>query len=96
MDWVATAEDVRASLPDHVQAQLAAVRAELVTVPDPYFRGIETLPDLPEGCWIVPVRSTAPKGAHLCHFDSGRGWMRYVFIPRSADPQIIVEELFWQ
>lgn len=66
------------------------------TVKDPYFRGIDNLPDLPEGCWVEPAHSTVPDGPHIAYFDHGRGWLRYVFIRRTTDPQIIVEEVFWQ
>ncbi|MER5775462.1 hypothetical protein ABT144_14415 [Streptomyces sp. NPDC002039] len=44
-----------------------------------------------EKAGIEPVRSTQPRGAHLLYFDNGRGWLRYVFTPRTADPQIVIE-----
>ncbi|MFD4262680.1 hypothetical protein ACFWR9_34955 [Streptomyces sp. NPDC058534] len=96
MDWVRSARADRDAYPEHVRDLIDAIRAELVTVKDPYFRGIDNLPDLPEGCWVEPGRSTVPDGANVCYFDRGRGWLRYVFVRRSADPQITVEEVFWQ
>ncbi|MFD4144432.1 hypothetical protein [Streptomyces sp. NPDC058572] len=96
MDWVRSARADRDALPPAVRALVDEVRAELVTVEDPYFRGIDNRPDLPEGCWAEPGRSTVPDGPHIAYFDHGRGWLRYVFVRRAADPQIIVEEIFWQ
>lgn len=46
--------------------------------------------------YVEPVRSTDPKGPHVLHFDNHRGWLICTFIPRTEDPQIIVEEIFWQ
>ncbi|MEU3404519.1 hypothetical protein ABZ766_11300 [Streptomyces sp. NPDC006670] len=96
MDWVDTARTARDSLPQQVRDLIDAVRAELVTVKDPYFRGVDNLPDLPMGCRIAPLLSTVPNGLHVCHFDHGRGWLHYTFVRRTADPQIIIEEVFWQ
>ncbi|MGW7065087.1 hypothetical protein ACWGHM_42295 [Streptomyces sp. NPDC054904] len=96
MDWVQAAGAARDSLPPHVRDQIDAVRAELVTVKDPYFRGVDNLPDLPASCRIAPLLSTVPNGLHVCYFDHGRGWMHYLFVRRTTDPQIIVEEVFWQ
>lgn len=45
---------------------------------------------------VEPVQSTRPGGLHTIHFDWGRGWLRYHFVPRTADPQIVVDECFWQ
>ncbi|MFC0843368.1 hypothetical protein ACFH04_06395 [Streptomyces noboritoensis] len=44
---------------------------------------------------IEPARSTQPRGPHILYFDRGRGWLRYVFIHRTAEPQIVIERLFW-
>ncbi|WP_371678053.1 hypothetical protein [Streptomyces sp. NBC_01276] len=41
-------------------------------------------------------RSTVPRGPHIAYFDSNRGWIRFTFLPRVAEPQIVVEEIFWQ
>jgi len=46
--------------------------------------------------YVEPVRSTDPKGPHVLFFDNHRGWLVYTFIGRTEDPQIIVEEIFWQ
>ncbi|MGW1768836.1 hypothetical protein ACWCQL_32940 [Streptomyces sp. NPDC002073] len=45
---------------------------------------------------IEPARSTAPRGAHILYFDRGHGWLRYTFVHRTTDPQIAIEQLFWQ
>ncbi|WP_234443143.1 hypothetical protein [Streptomyces cellulosae] len=71
-------------------------RAELVTAKDPYFRGIDADAGLPEGMRLEPGRSTDPKGRHFCVFDNGNGWLKYSFVRRTEDPQIVVEEVFWQ
>lgn len=96
MDWTLKAQAARDALPENVRKTVDAVRAELVTARDPYFRGIETDVDLPAGMKVRPVESSAPKGARIFLFDSGHGWMIYSFIRRTEDPQIIAEELFWQ
>lgn len=44
----------------------------------------------------MPGRSTDPKGRHVCLFDNGNGWLKYSFVRRTEDPQIVVEEVFWQ
>lgn len=45
---------------------------------------------------VVPGRSTDPKGRHICLFDNGNGWLKYSFVRRTEDPQIVVEEVFWR
>ncbi|MGW2813388.1 hypothetical protein [Streptomyces sp. NPDC001415] len=45
-DWTKSAEDNRAGLPEEARALADTARAELVTAPDPYFRGIDTDRDL--------------------------------------------------
>ncbi|MFE0421271.1 hypothetical protein [Streptomyces sp. NPDC058953] len=40
--------------------------------------------------------SSRPRGAHVLYFDRGRGWLRFTFVGRVEDPQIVVEEIFWQ
>ncbi|MDT9698732.1 hypothetical protein [Streptomyces sp. P17] len=72
-----------------------AARAELVTAKDPYVRGIATADGLPDGMWVMPIRSSEPKGARGLFFDLGNGWLKYTFVPRVEDPQIIVEQVFW-
>ncbi|NEY33523.1 hypothetical protein GTU99_15195 [Streptomyces sp. PRKS01-65] len=95
-DWRLDAVANRDALPERVREMVDEARAELVTAKDPYFRGIETDADLPGGMWVEPARSSRPKGAHLLYFDDGAGWLTYTFVPRAEDPQVIVEQLFWQ
>ncbi|MFG2955935.1 hypothetical protein ACGF5O_19705 [Streptomyces sp. NPDC048291] len=83
------------ALPGHVREIVRAARAELVTAKDPYFRGTETDACLPNGMTVTPVRSSDPKGPRVLFFDYENGWLKYTFVPRLEDPQIIVEELFW-
>lgn len=45
---------------------------------------------------VRPVESSKPTGARILLFDGGHGWMTYTFIRRAEDPQIVVEEVFWQ
>ncbi|MEU4358791.1 hypothetical protein [Streptomyces virginiae] len=45
---------------------------------------------------IEPARSTDPRGAHILYFDRGHGWLRYTFVHRTAEPQIVIERIFWQ
>ena len=72
MDWVRSARADRDALPEAVRNLVDEIRAELVTVKDPYFRGIDNRPDLPAGCWVEPSRSTVPEGAHIACFDPPR------------------------
>ncbi|MEU6735392.1 hypothetical protein [Streptomyces physcomitrii] len=96
MDWTLKAQAARDVLPEQARKIVDAVRAELVTADDPYFRGIETDTGLPTGMRVEPVRSSDPKGARVFLFDGGHGWLIYTFVRRTEDPQIIVEEIFWQ
>jgi hypothetical protein len=95
-DWTKEAESNRDALPTHPRTLVDAVRAELVTAKDPYFRGIDSDRDLPTGMNVEPVQSTRPGGEHVLYFDHGRGWLRYHFTPRMADPQIVIDECYWQ
>ncbi|OIK05591.1 hypothetical protein [Streptomyces monashensis] len=95
MDWRLDARAALEALPAHARDMVYAARAELVTAKDPYFRGIMTDDYLPDGMWVLPVRSTEPKGAHVFFFDDGYGWLKYTFVRRTEDPQITVEQLFW-
>jgi len=95
-DWRTDALATFEALPDHAREIVLAARAELVTAKDPYFRGINADAGLPEGMSVMPGRSTEPKGRHLCFFDRGNGWLKYTFVRRTEDPQIMVEEVFWQ
>jgi hypothetical protein len=96
MDWALKAQATRDSLPEQVRKMIDAARAELVTAKDPYFRGVETDADLPAGMTVRPLRSTDPKGRRIFFFDHGHGWLIYDFVPRVDDPQIVVDEVFWQ
>lgn len=96
MDWTLKAQAARDALPEHVRQMIDAARAELVTADDPYFRGIDADADLPEDMLVEPARSSHPKGPRILHFDNGHGWLTYTFVRRTEDPQIVVEEIFWQ
>ena len=67
IDWVRSAQADRDTLPWTARDLVSAVRPELVTV-GPYFRGIDNIPDLPDGCWIEASRSTGPGCAHVSTF----------------------------
>ncbi|MER7960031.1 hypothetical protein [Streptomyces sp. NPDC096030] len=95
-DWTEEAAGSRAVLPEEARVFVDAARAELVTAQDPYFRGIDADRDLPAGMSAEPVQSTRPSGEHVLYFDYGRGWLRYHFTPRTTDPQIVIDECFWQ
>ncbi|MFF7982399.1 hypothetical protein ACFZDK_25260 [Streptomyces sp. NPDC007901] len=95
MDWRLDALAAYEALPGHVREIIRAARAELITVKDPYVRGIETDVCLPDGMQVMPVRSSDPKGARVLFFDDDNGWRKYTFVPRIEDPQIIVEQLVW-
>ncbi|MET9850130.1 hypothetical protein [Streptomyces ossamyceticus] len=96
MDWRLDALAALEELPVRVREMVYSTRAELVAAKDPYFRGIETDTDLPDGMWVEPVRSSQPRGPRVCYFDGGSGWLTYTFVPRVEDPQITVEQVFWQ
>ncbi|MDX3363428.1 hypothetical protein OG789_12480 [Streptomyces jietaisiensis] len=96
MDWTLKAQAARDALPEHIRKVIDAARAELVTARDPYFRGIDTDAELPQDFSVEPARSSDPKGPRILYLDNGHGWMRYTFVQRVEDPQIIVEEVFWQ
>ncbi|WP_234334414.1 hypothetical protein [Streptomyces sp. NRRL B-1347] len=88
MDWTLKAQAARDALPEHVRKLVDAARAELVTAKDPYFRGVEADAGLPDTIRV--------EGPRVLYFDNYRGWLRYVFMHRVDDPQIVVEEIFWQ
>ncbi|HEY9439783.1 MAG TPA: hypothetical protein VIS29_14280 [Streptomyces sp.] len=48
------------------------------------------------GISVEPVQSTRPGGEHVIYFGHGRGWLRYHFSRRTTDPQIVIDECFWQ
>ncbi|MEV5011021.1 MULTISPECIES: hypothetical protein [unclassified Streptomyces] len=95
-DWTKNAEDNRNALPEEARVLVNEARAELVTSADPYFRSIDSDRDLPGGMSVEPVQSTRPGGEHVIYFDHGRGWLRYHFTRRTTDPQIVIDECFWQ
>jgi hypothetical protein len=74
---------------------VTAARAELITVEDPYFRGIDADAGLPHWITVRPLASINPGGPHIADLVGGRGWLIYTFIRRHAEPQIIVTEAFW-
>ncbi|UUU32893.1 hypothetical protein JIX56_25130 [Streptomyces sp. CA-210063] len=45
---------------------------------------------------VRPLRSNDPKGRRIFFFDDCNGWLIYDFVPRTEDPQIVVDEVFWQ
>ncbi|MFG2298880.1 hypothetical protein [Streptomyces sp. NPDC048603] len=85
VDYTQDAEKYRLSLADGPREALREAVFELLTARHPY-----------RGDHVEPARSTAPRGPHISYFDSNRGWLRFVFLPRVAEPQIVVEEIFWQ
>ncbi|MFJ7205892.1 hypothetical protein ACIQWR_20440 [Streptomyces sp. NPDC098789] len=91
-DWTKLAAEYREALPAGVRELIVDAVTELKTSRHPYRDDhLDTTK-----VSIEPVRSTDPRGAHVLYFDRGHGWLRYTFVHRSADPQIVVEQLFWQ
>ncbi|MFC8914803.1 hypothetical protein ACGF5F_34420 [Streptomyces sp. NPDC047821] len=95
MDWTAEARRVFDAMPADARRLVLAARAELVTAPDPYYRGIDTDASLPHWITVRPLASTSPGGPHIADLAGGRGWMIYTFIRRHAEPQITVTDAFW-
>ncbi|WFB09207.1 hypothetical protein LRS74_20815 [Streptomyces sp. LX-29] len=91
-DWVEAARTYRDALPEGVRQQIRLGVVELITTRNPYVPKDE----LPDGYYLEPARSTRPRGTHILYFDHGRGWLRFNFARRVEDPQIVVEEIFWQ
>ncbi|MFB0627902.1 hypothetical protein [Streptomyces sp. AB3(2024)] len=85
VDYTQDAEKYRIGLPDEPREACWEALFELLTARHPY-RGED----------VEPARSTVPRGPHIAYFDSNRGWIRFTFLPRVAEPQIVVEEIFWQ
>ncbi|MCC3778142.1 hypothetical protein [Streptomyces sp. UNOB3_S3] len=88
IDYVEGARTYRDSLPEDVRKTFRDALIDILTAKDPYRPG-EHIP-------VEPARSTRFRGPHILAFDGGRGWARFVFVRRTADPQIVIEELFWQ
>ncbi|MEV8479685.1 hypothetical protein [Streptomyces sp. NPDC051173] len=89
MDWTLKAQAARDALPERVRKIIDAARAELVTADDPYFRGIDADAGMSEDMFVEPARSSDPKGPRILHFDCGHGWLKYTFVRRTEDPQIV-------
>ncbi|MFJ7158334.1 hypothetical protein ACIQUQ_25820 [Streptomyces sp. NPDC101118] len=85
VDYTQEAEKYRISLSEDVRESLREAVFELLTARHPY-----------RAEHVEPARSTAPRGPHVAYFDSNRGWLLFTFLPRVAEPQIVVEEIFWQ
>ncbi|MFB7175719.1 hypothetical protein ACFCYM_33585 [Streptomyces sp. NPDC056254] len=79
---------------DGKQLVLSA-RAELITVLDPYYRGIDADVSLPHWITVRPLASTSPGGPHIADLAGGRGSLIFTFTRRHADPQITVTDTFW-
>ncbi|MEV6685099.1 hypothetical protein AB0N28_07130 [Streptomyces sp. NPDC051130] len=90
-DWTKLAAEYRDSLPARVRDLVIDAVIELKTSHHPY-RDTHLGPAVS----VEPVRSTDPRGPHILYFDNSHGWLRYTFIHRAAEPQIIIEQLFWQ
>lgn len=95
MDWTKIAWDDFQNMPAEGRDLVTAARAELITVEDPCFRGIDADAGLPHWITVRPLASTNPGGPHIADIAGGRGWLIYTFIRRHAEPQIIVTEAFW-
>ncbi|MEJ8632404.1 hypothetical protein [Streptomyces sp. MS2.AVA.5] len=95
MDWTAEARRRFDDMPAGGHRLVLAVRAELITAADPYYRGIDADAGLPHWITVRPLASTSPDGPHIAHLAGGRGWLVFTFIRRHADPQITVTDAFW-
>ncbi|MFF3676514.1 hypothetical protein ACFYYS_21400 [Streptomyces sp. NPDC002120] len=85
VDCTQDAEKYRLALADAPREALWEALFELRTARNPY-----------RGDHVEPARSTVPRGPHIAYFDGYRGWILFTFLPRVAEPQIVVEEIFWQ
>ncbi|GAA1565602.1 hypothetical protein ACYTFC_21720 [Streptomyces globosus] len=95
MDWTVEALQEFESMPEDGKQLVLAARAELITVLDPYYRGIDADSSLPHWITVRPLASTNPGGPHIADLAGGRGWLVFTFIRRHADPQITVTDAFW-
>ncbi|MCX5195790.1 hypothetical protein OOK31_18140 [Streptomyces sp. NBC_00249] len=91
-DWTKLAAEYRDALPARVRDLIIDAVTELKASHHPYRDDhLDTAK-----VSIEPARSTDPRGAHILYFDHGHGWLRYTFTRRTADPQIVIERIFWQ
>ncbi|MEU9255857.1 hypothetical protein AB0D66_28960 [Streptomyces sp. NPDC048270] len=95
MDWTGEARQEFERMPPDGRQLVLAARAELVTAPDPYYRGIDADAALPHWITVRPLASTSPGGAHIADLAGGRGWLVFTFVRRHAEPQITVTDTFW-
>ncbi|MFF4182719.1 hypothetical protein ACFYZ9_05985 [Streptomyces sp. NPDC001691] len=95
MDWTKEAGEAFSPMPAEGRQLVMAARAELITVDDPYFRGIDADTSLPHWIAVRPLASTSPGGPHIADLAGGRGWLIFTFLRRHAEPQIIVTDVFW-
>lgn len=95
MDLTTPVSKALETMPADGRELMMAARAELITAPDPYFRGIDTDAALPHWITVRPLASTNPSGPHIADLAGGRGWIIFTFIRRHADPQIVVTEVSW-
>ncbi|MEU5812031.1 hypothetical protein [Streptomyces sp. NPDC047718] len=95
MDWTVEARQDFEAMPADGKQLVLAARAELITAPDPYYRGIDADACLPHWITVRPLASTRPGGSHIADLAGGRGWLVFTFIRRHAEPQITVTDVFW-
>ncbi|MFJ5220532.1 hypothetical protein ACIP98_38360 [Streptomyces sp. NPDC088354] len=86
MEWTAEARQEFDAMPADGRQLVLAACAELITAPDPYYRGIDADACLPHWVTVRPPASTNP---------GGRGWLIYTFIHRHVEPQITITDAFW-
>lgn len=95
MDWTVEARRTFDAMPADGRQLVLAARAELITAPDPYCRGIDADIGLPHWITVRPLASTSPGGPHIADLAAGRGWVVFTFIRRLAEPQITITGIFW-
>ncbi|WP_314254526.1 hypothetical protein [Streptomyces sp. DSM 40907] len=82
-------------MPQDGKQLVLSARAELITSPDPYCRGIDADASLPHWITVRPLAPTSPGGPHIADLAGGRGWLIFTFTRRHTDPQITVTDAFW-
>nr|WSW68271.1 hypothetical protein OG461_19845 [Streptomyces sp. NBC_00995] len=60
--------------------------------PDFCFRGFDVDASLPHWMTVRPLASTSPGGPYIVDLASGLGWLICTFMPRHAEPQLLVTE----